>query len=165
MKKTLYLFLALLLPALLFVFLKYAGRNEFNIPVYYEEGIEKLSSECNVAYGFPYKVADTVWQFLDVVQHRANIVVFAENGTDVDRFKSKMRDEFDMEYLAIIDPCHPSGDSMDCARLEKCIFLVTKPWEAVLVDGQGQIRGYYGLQTREEEDRLRVELKILLKQY
>ena len=30
------MFLALLLPALVFVFLKYAGRNEFNIPVYFE---------------------------------------------------------------------------------------------------------------------------------
>ncbi|MBY0433089.1 MAG: hypothetical protein K2U26_03165, partial [Cyclobacteriaceae bacterium] len=58
MKKLLYLFLALALPGLIFVFLKMAGRNEFNIPVYYETGV--TDSPCGITYPSPYSVPDSV---------------------------------------------------------------------------------------------------------
>lgn len=165
MKKTLYLFLALLLPALLFVFLKYAGKNEFNIPTYYEHGVENAPAECMIGHDAPYKVPDSIWRRLGIEQRRANVFVFPGKGSDVKRFKSRMADEFVTEDVGIFAPCYQSIDSTQCARLKECIFLISNPWEAVLIDRMGRIRGYYGLKTREEEDRLRVELKILLRQY
>jgi hypothetical protein len=46
-----------------------------------------------------------------------------------------------------------------------CDLLLQKPWTTVLLDDQRRIRGYYDPTSREEVDRLIVELKILLKKY
>jgi hypothetical protein len=46
-----------------------------------------------------------------------------------------------------------------------CVLLLNKPWTAVLVDAEKQIRGYYAPSSREEMDRLKMELSILLKRY
>jgi hypothetical protein len=45
------------------------------------------------------------------------------------------------------------------------MFLVSEKYSAVLVDGKKQIRGYYQLATREEADRLLMEISILLRDY
>jgi hypothetical protein len=46
-----------------------------------------------------------------------------------------------------------------------CIFVVPSGSNAVLVDGERRIRGYYQLDGRDETDRLLVELKILFNEY
>jgi hypothetical protein len=40
-KKIIYLLIALCLPALIFVFLKFFGKNQFDIPVYFKDGVEE----------------------------------------------------------------------------------------------------------------------------
>jgi hypothetical protein len=45
------------------------------------------------------------------------------------------------------------------------VFLLEGPRQAVLIDSQRRIRGFYDLRNRDEVDRLRVELKILLEKY
>jgi protein SCO1/2 len=165
LKKKLYLFLALLLPALLFVFLKYAGKNEFNIPVYYETGVAGVSTECGSSYPVPYLLPDSVQRGLGTGNREANILVFFKPGLDFNKLKSRMEDEFGLEEVAILEFCNSTEDSLNCVRLKKCVFLLNDPWETVLVDSKGRIRGYYDLISREEQDRLRVELKVLLKKY
>ncbi len=162
MKKRIYLFLALLLPALLFVFLKYAGRNEFNIPVYHDKGVVQVPGGCVSSYPSPYVVPDSV---RGSDHSEVQVLVFPMAGLDIDKVRSRIEDEFGAADVALLEPCKLSADSATCARLKKCVLLVNDPYEAVLIDSKGQIRGYYALQTREEEDRLRVELKILLKKY
>lgn len=160
-KKILYLFLALLLPALIFVFLKYAGRNEFNIPVYYIKGVEVPPTDCTQTYGVPYLVPDLPWNFS---QHAANVLVFPAEGFDVQRLKKRIDDEFGTGAVRMVDGA--VGMSSDSIQLVKnCIFLLNDPSHSVLIDQEDRIRGYYDLRLREEEDRLRVELKILLKKY
>lgn len=155
MKKILYLFLALLLPGLIFVFLKYAGRNEFSIPVYYESGVASVPSDCGLSYAVPYRVRARATG--------ASVVMFpaaeAESGL-VDRLSV----EFSSRRLEIVSAERQwPADSLNWAR--KCYYLANDPYNAVLIDSTGAIRGYYDVRLRDEEDRLRVELKILLKQY
>jgi len=167
-KKLIYLFLALLLPGLIFVFLRKFGKNEFNIPVYYEAGVEGTSGTCG-PYLAPYKVADSVLQIIGkanspilVVIGKANspILVVTDTSAEVKRNLTHLKSEF--------------GDTFSLTTSEAdarwlfwvdCVFLLQKPWTAVLIDAQGRIRGYYAPASREEADRLMVELRILLKQY
>jgi protein SCO1/2 len=156
-RKLIYLFLALLLPGLIFVFLRKFGKNEFNIPVYYEAGVEGTSGTCG-PYLAPYKVADSVLQIIG--KANSPILVVTDTSAEVKRNLTHLKSEF--------------GDTFSLTTSEAdarwlfwvdCVFLLQKPWTAVLIDAQGRIRGYYAPASREEADRLMVELRILLKQY
>ncbi len=161
MKKLFYLFLALLLPALIFVFLKYAGKNEFNIPVYYDKGVEQPLAECDRNYPIPYLVPDAPWDFS---KHKATVMVFPSGSVNVKVLEAKIIDEFGTGIVRVMGD-FPTSDSVDIGLQKKCIFLMKDPLQTVLVDDGNRIRGYYDLRLREEEDRLRVELKVLLKKY
>jgi hypothetical protein len=50
-------------------------------------------------------------------------------------------------------------------QLAHCFLFLKKPWTTILIDREKRIRGYYAPSTREESDRLIVEMKILLKKY
>ena len=58
-----------------------------------------------------------------------------------------------------------AADLSSCDELRKCTFILDGSNQAVLFERNGSIRGYYDLRKRDEVDRLRVELKILLKKY
>lgn len=156
MKKRTYLFLALLLPALVFVFLKYFGSNRFDIPIYYTDSVS-VAGPCAVVKA-PYVLPDSVWSLFP--GHKAaNVAALA--GLD-----DEVRKEISEEIGAAVDIVLLDG--MDSARLSRwrnCVFLAGPTRPSVLFDGKGRIRGYYDLKSREESDRLRVELKILLDQY
>ncbi|HCZ37279.1 MAG TPA: hypothetical protein DHV26_15260 [Cytophagales bacterium] len=156
-RKFIYLFLALLLPGLIFVFLRKYGKNEFNIPVYYETGVTDAPAACGY-YPTPYRVVDSILQVI----HTANkpILVVADSSTDVKRNLSRLKSELNDSFSVVF----PESDSRWASWLD-CAFLLQKPWTAVLIDEQGQIRGYYSPASREESDRLLVEVRILLKQY
>ena len=49
------LFLALLLPVCIFLFLKMFGSNEFNIPIYYQTQVELDSTGCDGLVA-PYRI-------------------------------------------------------------------------------------------------------------
>ncbi len=161
MRKPVYLLLALLLPILIFIFLKFAGRNEFNIPVYYENGVESVPSGCESNYPAPYTLSN--WGGLPKEQWRnANVLVFPDRDLRFEDFFLRMTDEFTEEELRISSAEKLTADPTTWKR---CIFLSRDTYQTVLFDEQGRIRGYYDVKLREEEDRLRVELKILLKKY
>ena len=88
MKKLLYLFLALLFPALIFVFLKYAGKNEFNIPVYFDQGVEKVPGGCDRSYPAPYLLDEDNW--VGQARTQANVVVFPDAGIDFSRMEAAL---------------------------------------------------------------------------
>jgi hypothetical protein len=165
LKKLLYLFLALLLPGLIFVFLKFAGKNEFSIPVYYQEGVDSLSNVCHVNYDKPYLLADSVWKLSGRIHHAANIMVFASEKFDFTRFNTAIHEEFSPDSVWVGRSNELVQDPAAKSRWKDCVFLMTGLWEVVVYDSGGRIRGYYRPDLREDMDRLRVELKILLKQY
>lgn len=164
MKKALYLFLALLLPGLIFVFLKYAGRNEFAIPVFYGEGVQDTSLECGIINGAPYYLPDVICRKTGMTG-KANVLLFPSKGLDVGRLRNVLQGEQGINEVVLREAFPLAGNDSLCGVWKKCIFLVKEPRQAVLFDDERRIRGYYDLRNRDEEDRLRVELKILLKKY
>lgn len=164
MKKLLYLFLALLLPGLVFVFLKYQGSNRFDIPVYYEKGVEEVRGSCAPLPAGPYHVDDSVWSHLNGGKQKANVIIFPSPTLDVQNIARAIGEEIG-EDASFTDGARLSSDSLTTERWSNCTFLMTSPRQTVLLDDQGRIRGYYDLHFRDEADRLRVELKILLEQY
>ncbi len=151
-------------PGMIFVFLKYAGKNEFNIPVYYEQGVEAPPSGCDLAYQKPYLIPEG---FRDIAGpgFAANLLIFPNVGLDVKKIHADIKNEFGDSALWIRDAHDLFQDSTAYRQKKKCVFLVNDPWQSVLFDSLGRIRGYYNLRLREEGDRLRVELKILQKKY
>ncbi len=162
MKKTTYLFLALLLPGLVFVFLKYAGSNQFDIPIYNEEGLKNYPGECPNPEPGPYRLPDSVWQHLNGTHTKANVLVFASPSITKMEIAEPILNEIGSSKVTFIDDTALSPDSLIRLRWRRCTFKMESPWQTVLFDSLGRIRGYYDLGSREEIDRLRVELKILV---
>lgn len=152
-KKILYLFLALLLPGLIFVFLKQFGKNEFALPVYYQEGVDV--SDCNRSYPTPYLLPDSLWIY---PKKRATLFIVSENTESREELKKLIGDFDESEYAVAVVPT-------ELTEVRECILLAGKEWDVVLADDRNQIRGYYKPNTREEVDRLKMEMSILLKKY
>jgi hypothetical protein len=155
-KKIIYLFLALLLPALIFVFLKYFGKNEFDIPVYYKDGVSESLNGCQSISAGQYFVPDSIltkWKWSG-----ESFIALCGTEKENEELKQKMI-ESKLENIQLITFDRNDG------RTKKCILIMKDPWDVALIDSQKRIRGYYKLGDRDEMDRLEVELKILLKKY
>lgn len=149
--------IALLLPGLIYVFLKVFGRNQFEVPVLHAESII-VPAECETSrYSVPYVVADSMLVAAGWKPVAVNILI--ADDTSAGGSIARIRDEFDsLEFnLAMLQ----SG-RQDIAT---CGLLLQKPQNAVMVDDRGRIRGYYDLSDREDTDRLIMEMKIMLKAY
>lgn len=162
MRKLLYLFLALLLPGLVFVFLKYAGSNRFDIPIFHTDSAT-IPVECGWQINAPYTLPDSVWKFIPG-KRPANVVIFPTPDVDPTMVAHDLADEIG-DQVTVVDAGAIGVDSVSRQRWQSCIFLLQEPRQTVLFDEKGRIRGYYDLRSRDEMDRLRVELKILLEQY
>jgi hypothetical protein len=156
-KKILYLFLALALPVLVFLFLKYFGKNEFDIPVYYTEGIGDSAVICKIKSKGQYYVSDSVLNKWNWKKGTA-ILVSAVPEKETNELNEFVKEaQFDgLQLLSLSD---------NEKNLKDCVLFLREPWNAVLIDAQKRIRGYYKIGYRDEMDRLEVELKILLKKY
>jgi len=155
-RKWIYLGLGLLLPILLTLFLKFFGKSEFNIPVYYTD---EVKSPCQGNYEAPYLIADSVLAKWGTA-NRVSLVTIdssAEASKNFERLHTELTSA-DFNFVRL------ENEPLNNQLLE-CVLLVQKPWTTVLIDGQRRVRGYYAPSTREEGDRLIVEMKILLKQY
>jgi hypothetical protein len=158
--KWLYLFLGLLFPLLISLFLRYFGKNEFNIPVYYEEGVDSVGAECPFVYAKPYTLPDSVFSKSNNAKHFVMLITL-DSGNEARKNFERLRTEVGIpEYkFVVLKPGHLND------QLISCVLLLKKPWTTVLIDEQKRIRGYYAPSTLEEGDRLIVEMKILLKRY
>lgn len=158
MKKVI-LILALLLPIGVFLFLGLFGKNEFSIPVYYESGVDSPEPSCNRTYESPYFVSNTL---LDRMGWTSGaVLIMVDSAMSMQQGLKRLNDEFGDDVQLI----YPTGTAEYLDEMYSCDLFLRKPWTAVLLDDQRRIRGYYDPKTREEVDRLIVEMKILLKQY
>lgn len=168
------LFLALFLPVLIFLFLHFFGKNEFDVPVLFQSA-EELSGDCKVDYTLPYKVKS------DQVGVAGGAVVLFSSGLTSEKFDdalfqlSRLKDEFgkDAPQVVIIKKGSDGFpqvqhevtlNKQDYDYERKCIFLAGDN-RMVLVDNESHIRGLYADVSLEEMDRLILELKIIFKQY
>lgn len=153
--------MALLLPALVFVFLKYAGSNRFDIPIYYEDGVPE-GNPCGYVADEPYLLPTAMSTAL-LANKKACVLIFPEQGVAPRVIEAMLVNEIGQGFT-VVDASGVSADSVQ-RELHDCIFLMTVPSQTVLFDSKRQIRGYYDVKNRDEMDRLRVELKILLEKY
>lgn len=162
MKKLIFLFLALLFPVAIFVFLKLFGRNEFNVPVLHEEGKIDAPAHCDFVYSAPYRLADSVVSALRLNATDSLFVVYFDSSleTAIDRVAVEFK--WAPVYIAAPGSFSPEAN---LTTIRECALLMKVPASVVLLDHQRRIRGYYDGADRDEVDRLIVEMKIILKQY
>lgn len=149
-RKPILLFLALLLPGLVFVFLKFFGKNQFDIPVYHQDSIA-APAYCELPVQFPYVLPDSV---SPLREDQVGIVI---SGDYAKMEMDRLSQEFESTEFVFR---HVSEN-----QAWRCVLLLEPPWNTVLVDTRGRIRGYYAIGSREEMDRLMLEMKILMNKY
>jgi hypothetical protein len=158
--KRVILFFALIFPIGLFVFLRYFGKNEFTIPVYFETEAPEIPEGCKTTIPLPYAVSEAALHSLGWKGTSALIVsdTSAVTKRELNQLTQDLNsDNFKIIFINGVDPV--------VTEICRCELLLNSPWTAVLIDQEKKIRGYYMPNSREEFDRLTVELKILLNQY
>jgi len=157
MLKKIILFVALPLPVLIFFFLKFFGKNEFEVPVYYAEGVNRMIPGC-YSYPTPYVLPDSALNAWGWTKAKATLIVLSDNGS-VNGNLARVADLFDEGDYATVTVLNAP------VEVRTCMLLAGDTSKVVMIDDQKRIRGYYTPTTRKETDRLGLELRILLKQY
>jgi hypothetical protein len=161
-RKTIYLFLALLLPGLIFIFLKKFGHNEFDIPVLMPR-TDSLNLACGTHFKDPFRVPDSVLRKAGCTGNRP-CIFFLEDALgkiNLDLFQDELKDN-EVQLLPV------ASDKLGAAvydRWRHCAFIIPDTRNTILVDVEGRLRGFYSTRSREESDRLLMEVEILLKKY
>lgn len=187
-KKGVFLFLLIALPVLIFLFLKFFGRNEFTIPVYYEEGItDSLATPCLEQTNIQYVVKNNLIEMgeIDIVHfERMDGPVLKTRLEELERVQDvfasdesiKLKTFLNQETIKATDITDYDQrilfnenfwkinalDSSSWSHLKMCDMVMSElDNRVVLIDKENRIRGYYNILEREETDRLILELRIL----
>src|SRR5687768_13056805 len=119
MKKPILLFLALLFPACIFVFLKFFGKNEFSVPPLYTEIYPDGREECGVSVTLPYHIPENVKSWLFHSEDSLALVHFGELRTDSEKQLERVSNEYGKAIkLQFVN----RSDSV--LHLKKCIFFL-----------------------------------------
>ena len=154
----------LLLPVLVFLFLKQFGSNEFTLPYYYEDG--HPLPECNSSSGPHFVSKEFVAQGGMELPMLFGYVGSERNefSADLDNVLKKYPDvAFSMNDL--FEPLEESQRQIINCELtmgEDRYLNETPAYKYVLIDKQRRIRGYFQLDNLDEIVRLDMELDILL---
>ncbi len=159
--KSIFLFLALILPILIFIFLKFFGKNEFAVPPMYTE-ISPQNSEGCLPVSLPYLVPDSVLNQLAIGEDSLTLVLFGQPNDESKIQINRVMDEISKDGIRMVQFPSLTGKVL---QWKKCIFFLKEPFDLVLVDRSGVIRGQYNSNDREEIDRLLMEITIILKKY
>ncbi len=185
MKKVLFLFFALLLPILIFLFLKSFGKNEFEVPVLFADSVTAPVACKAYSYKSPYTITDSVLQRISWNEHDSLTVVVFEDRSKTNQHERQIHitrifEQFKTEKLKVIQlytetlPNAKLSDRLNRMQtgeenfylLRNCVFLLSPDNDAVIIDQQKRIRGQYNLAKREEADRMIMqEMNILFKRY
>ncbi|MEQ9412842.1 MAG: hypothetical protein RIF39_03375, partial [Cyclobacteriaceae bacterium] len=159
---------------LIFLFLHFFGKNEFDVPVLYQKA-DEMPVGCELDVTLPYMVKS------DKVNVTGGAVVLFASGLsngmlDDALFQlSRLEDEFgdDAPDIIVLKKSEDElsavkneilMDAADYEQEQRCVFLAESN-RIVLVDVDTHIRGLYSNATLKEIDRLILELKIIFKQY
>lgn len=178
-KQTVILVVAFVMPIGIFIFLKTMGKNEFEVQPLHQQGVMNVSTECGVAYTTPYRVpmnvlTDVRWSDQDsLTLYIFEGLSFDERAVTEKLAKANTRSELHLLKIASdsLQTMTSQGleilskDAVSIEQWRDCFFVLEKGKNAVLVDKKQRIRGYYDVSSREEMDRLAVEVKIILKKY
>jgi hypothetical protein len=161
-KKILFLFLALLLPICVFLFLKLFGKNEFAVQPLFQDSLPENFSGCPPVQ-LPYKIhTETLSQIISDTDSLGLIYFKTDNSSrESDNQMARIRREFKSDKILLTIA---TGNLLN-DHTRKCIFLLKDPYDLVLVDRKGVVRGQYVSHDRDEMDRLITEVDIILKKY
>jgi hypothetical protein len=160
-KKFILLFLGLLLPVVVFIFLKMFGHNEFEVPLMHKDGVAKVPTDCNFEYSKPYVIHDSLASALFQTNSNLILINFASDNKRVEQALEK----FESGEIGIIDGEKTFSTMSEADVIKRCAMLLEFPYDLVLVDRGRNIRGYYQTGDRDDLDRLKAELTIILKKY
>ena len=159
--KVLFLFLALLLPVCIFIFLRIFGKNEFNVEPLFSNSPPAVSNECQTV-GVPYYLPDSIKSLLPFGNDSLVVIAFDGNG-DSKALNQLTRLKGEIANLPVGFLTLPGTERH--LFWKRCLFFLHEPQDVVTVDAKGQIRGQYTSADREDIDRLLTELTIILKRY
>lgn len=187
MKKITVLILALLLPAIGVVIFNFFSQSHFTVSVLYQDEVPSRPG-CNDVRA-PYSIDSALRfhsnkkpispfsfdHFKIINFEKPNQALTVElnaigdtfYGMDVvDIYLVKDADSTNRSEIPISKNIHAVYESATkISELKKCIFLFeNEEDDAVLVDGNNRIRGFYNLGKRQEVDSLIIETKILLRE-
>jgi len=161
-RKAIVLIAALLLPALVFLFLKYFGRNEFAVAPLYETELPEGANDCGVAEKLPYRLPEPVMEALHIpAGDSLAVVLFTKETPDEATQVKRVKEEVGLPlyWFTVIDT-----STLD-PEWRRCVFFLKDGQDVALIDTKHRLRGLYSITDREDADRLITELTIILKQY
>ena len=161
-KKVFFLLLALIVPVLVFSFLKFFGKNEFVVEPLFQTVDSKLPEGCQVK--IPYTIPDSIYSFLKRGHENDSLLIVL--------FELHTKDLADSEtQLGRLQESFPLVNGLGLKRisasagLSSCSLVLKSSLDMLLVDAKKRIRGQYNSNDRDEVDRLMTELDIILKRY
>lgn len=162
-KKVFFLLLALIVPVLVFTFLKFFGKNEFVVEPLYQTGEPKIPAECQ-AIKVPYFISDSVYSFLKQGHELDSllIILYESRAKDLNASNAqimRIQESFQLNNGVGLKRISMAEKSIECS------LLLHSSLDLVLVDANKRIRGQYNSNDRDEVDRLMTELDIILKRY
>jgi hypothetical protein len=160
-KKIIFLFLALVLPIGIFLFLKYFGKNEFAVQPLYSTEYPVIEAGCPAVKSIPYSIPDSVMIQLPFENADLLLLQFGSTGNESANQTTRIQKEFTNDPVKLFIP----PDTQQTTVWRRCVFFLKEPFDLALVDRHGVIRGQYTSNDREDVDRLVTELSILLKKY
>lgn len=157
--KAFLLFLALILPVCIFLFLKIFGRNEFKVEPLFSDKPPLASDGCS-AVSAPYVLHDSIMTQLSFGKDSLLVVVFEainSAGSQSNRIKEELTN-LSVGFLTL-----PVSDRH--LLWKRCVFFLEESQDLVAVDAKGRIRGQYSSADRDDIDRMLTELTIILNRY
>jgi hypothetical protein len=159
--KALFLFLALILPLCIFLFLKFFGRNEYDVKPLFSDVPPPTETECP-AVSVPYAVHDSIMSQLLGLNDSLVVIVFNNEG-DINSSNQIKRITKEASNLPL--SLLTFSESERHLFWKNCVFFLKGSQDMVIVDRRGRIRGQYISADREDVDRLLTEVTIILKRY
>jgi hypothetical protein len=159
--KALFLFLALILPICIFLFLKFFGRNEFDVKPLFWDSPPPADSSCPEVV-VPYVVHDSIRNQLSFGNDSLVLIAFNDE-TNMDAVNQIKRIKDEMSNLPI--RLLTLSGSERHLFWKNCVLFLKAPSDMAVVDRRGRLRGQYISADREDADRLLTEVTIILKRY
>lgn len=159
--KSIFLFLALVLPVLVFLFLKFFGKNEFAVEPLYVSTYPQVPGECGPVDRLPYHIPDSIRTQIPFGNDSLRVLTLGTLGKESQNELNIVMARFAKDGVGIFQ----IADARKIKFWTSCIFFLKKREDMVLLDKKGSIRGVYESWKREETDRLMTELTIILKRY
>jgi hypothetical protein len=151
MKKSLFLFLALVLPVSIFLFLKFFGKNKFDLPVLMKDATE-WPKDCPQPDSFPFHASTALFST------SKPLILFLDSLT----LEAQKRLPLEVDSTLVDVRNFNSNSALN--GFPHCLRAGSE-FQAILFDTTGQIRGLYKKLDREETDRIIMETKILTGNY